>query len=163
MTDSNGADKLPIGIVNTVIDKIASFTKEMEILRAQIPDKTATTDKIDALTLKMEKTLSTIKTVFVLAMIVVGLSFLGAQLLKWNETKDAVPDATNEIVEQVNRQIGTELDNTLEKFKEEIRQERKGDLEQILEKMEELHKDDNKPEGQGDKKESGYSWENKNF
>jgi hypothetical protein len=101
MAESNGNGKLPISIVTTVVNKISDFTKEMEILRAQLPDKTVTNDKIDNLDKKLDRSLTVIKTVFVLAMVVIGLSFLGARLLDWHasslDNKDMIEIITKKL------------------------------------------------------------------
>jgi hypothetical protein len=145
MAESNGNGKLPVGIVNTVINKISEFTKEMEVLRAQLPNKDITNDKIDLLNKKVDKTLTVIKTVFVLAMIVVGLSFLGAKLLDWHNETDKI--SNKEVIEQLKDEMREE--RSVERA--EDKEERKAELEQIFKKMEELHdnkKGTGKSEGQ---------------
>lgn len=137
MADSNGNGKLPVGIVNTVINKISDFTKEMEVLRAQLPSKDVADNKIDLLDKKIDKTLTVIKTVFILAMVVVGLSFLGARLIDWHNQQDKI--SNDEIIEQL---------------REDVRKERAEELKALIDiiekKMEELHTN-----GQGQKGSEG--------
>jgi len=144
MSESNG-DKLPVGIVNTVINKISDFTKEMEVLRAQLPSKESTNNKIDSLDRKMEKTLSAIKLIFTLAMIVVSLSFFGAKIIDWQENK--TNRASSAVIDQ---KFNNELTNTIEQLLDErdiIRDNKRDEaFKQILVRIEALHKNDNKNE-----------------
>ncbi len=127
MTDSNNNGKVPVSIVNTVINKIADFTKEIEVLRAQLPNKETTNNKVDSLDRKMDKTLAAIKLIFALAMVIVVLSFLGAKLLERSEIHEK--ESIYEVV-----------DKKLEKL-------RKEELQLILDKIEGLHRNGEGPEG----------------
>jgi len=119
MGESNGNSKLPISIVTTVVNKISEFTKEMEILRAQLPNKDVTNDKIEGLNKKLDKSLIIIRTVFILAMLVVGLSFLGARLLDWRCTTLSNKDVIETIIK--------ELDDSWEKKLEKVLEQRDKD------------------------------------
>ena len=71
--------KVPSAIVTLVVDKVASFTKEIEVLRAQLPKK----EDISKLHGKIDKFLWTIKLLFGVAMAIVILSFLGARIIDY--------------------------------------------------------------------------------
>ncbi len=124
--------KLPVGIVNAIIDRIADFTKEIELLRAQLPENnefhkslsdtdTKLSGMITKMSEKLDKTMTVIKTVFVLAMIVVGLSFFGAQILNY----------------QYKKNLNTEISH---KMHEQITKERKEDLKKIIDAFDKLKK-----------------------
>jgi cell division protein FtsL len=136
--------KLPVGIVNTVITKIADFTKEIEILRAQLPDKTIWQTKLNTLddklsiiltnlNQKVDKTFTTIKTVFVLTMIAVGLIFAGSQLLTWYESKQTMRPLDTMAVE-LKKEISKERAGDLDI----LRKERAKDLKKIIEEIHDL-------------------------
>ena len=145
MTDSNG--KLPVGIVTTVIDKISEFTKEIEILRAQLPNKETTDMKIEALDTKLDKVLIVIKTVFVLSMLVVGLSFLGAKFINTYSASDHIVD--QKVLKEFKTDIQTEMQHKLDELCEKRDQDRNKDMKIILEKLEELKIHGNKKEDDG--------------
>jgi len=166
MADSDRNDKLPISIVTTVIDKISEFTKEIEILRAQLPNKETSSNKLDAIDKKMGQTLFAIKIIFGLAMLVVALSFFGAKLIEWHDTKGNTTN--NQVVSEVVDQMQTANKQMLDQLRDEIRRERRSDLDTILndrdakrdakrteefkkivDRIESLHKDDNKNKSSG--------------
>jgi hypothetical protein len=146
--DENGT--LPVGIVNLVIEKIAAFTKELEILRAQLPErsqmnaridsgKQTTIDEASKLSTKMDtfgeklkSTLTTIKVVASLIGLVVLLSMFGAKLINYFETKK---DPHHMIIE---------------KQMEEFQKTTDDKFEQILRQIRELHKRDKIGAGDGD-------------
>jgi len=111
MVEENG--KVPVGIVNMVVDKIASFTKEVEIMRAQLPKEqtaldhrrdltlsiTKLTDKVDKLTAMLSKAMSIYKVIFGIIALVVFLSFAGAQIMSYYEL-NKIQIKTEQIVEQ---------------------------------------------------------------
>jgi hypothetical protein len=130
MADSN---KLPSGIVDTVINKISDFTKELEILRGQLPtreslakDNTKTLDAIGKLVERIDSMLTVIKTVFALAMIVVALSFFGAQIIDYVKTPTST--ITIEEIQAANKVSNEEL-------KKEISLDREKDLEEIKQQI----------------------------
>jgi len=136
MGESNGNSKLPISIVTTVVNKISEFTKEMEILRAQLPNKDATNDKIESLDKKLDKSLTVIKTVFVLVMIVVGLSFLGARLLDWHGAA-----LSNEaVIEAITKELDDYWEKKLEKMFERRDKDRADEQKAINDKIGDLNK-----------------------
>jgi len=118
---NDGSDKLPVGIVTTVINKISDFTKEMEVLRAQLPTKESTTDKIDAMDRKIDKTMTTIKIIATLLMLVVGMSFIGAKLIDWYDNKSS---KDTQFIEQM---INEKLD--------ELRKERQIEFDKLFQHM----------------------------
>lgn len=128
MPDSD--TKLPVGIVNTIINTIAEFTKEMTILRTQLPNNEAWQKSLDAIdtklsamivdmSQKLDRTLTIIKTVFILSMIVVGLSFLGAQILNFITEKSITKEEkiiNNKLSPSMKEQISKELHQELKEI-----------------------------------------------
>ena len=135
MTD-NG-DKLPVGIVTTVINKIADFTKETEILRSQIPTREsidALNNKVNEVTTKVDKASSRISYFFGVVAIIVALSFLGAQLIDWSR-KDSI--SNKQVIEEIKKDVG-------DQFKKDIQEILKNRDKDIIKEINELHKNDNK-------------------
>ena len=98
--------KVPSAIVTLVVDKVASFTKEIEVLRAQLPTK----EDIGKLHGKIDKFLWTIKLLFGLVMVIVVLSFLGARIIDYSRqearqeqayTKEEMDSKFKELLERV--------------------------------------------------------------
>lgn len=124
MSDSD--PKLPVGIVNEIIDKISSFTKEIELLRSQLASKKDFENKVESLNDKLSdlmsqvnKTYVTIKTVFVVAMIAISLAFIGAQFMAWYQTKQVERPLTV-LPEKVEKHVKTTTEQELNKILKEL-------------------------------------------
>jgi len=122
----NENGKMPIGIVNTVIHKISDFTKELEILRHQLPEKDDLNSKIDKMNNKFDKAMLVVKVVTILMGSVVVLSLFGAKLLNYWEEKQP----------KQNIQIEERIEDMQKNFDDKFNK--------ILEQMKQLHKE--KPE-----------------
>lgn len=149
MMDNNG--KLPIGIVNNIIQKISDFTKELEVLRAQLPDKSQmnsgfelgrqkTVEEYEKMDVKLtafgnslKSTLNTIKIVAALLGLVVVLSMFGAKLITYWE--NIHPKQEREALEERIEELQKATDD---RFLE------------ILRQIEKFH-NGNSPEDAGDK------------
>jgi len=130
MVEENG--KVPVGIVNTVVNKIAEFTKEVEILRAQLPKEQSTieyrseitnsvsklsgkiddTDKsINILTNCINGSIKTFRIVFSLIAMAVVLAFVAAQGMMYYERNKIKLD-TKMVIEKT---VEETIDNYIKK------------------------------------------------
>ena len=119
----NDNGKLPVGIVNTVIEKISDFTKELEILRHQLPEREDLNKRIEKMSTKFDRAMLVIKVVISLVGIVLILSLFGAKLLTyWEESQKP------------------EREILLEKRLDELQNQTDERFLKILERIEELNK-----------------------
>jgi len=138
---SESSNKLPIGIVNVVIDKITDFTKELEVLRGQLPtkesiatDNKSLLDAIGALGKEIKDFLFAIKLIVGLAGGVIALAFLGAQIIDYVKTPTSTVtiEEIQEANDQLKKDINEDRSDELKKIKEEIIQELEAkELEEI--------------------------------
>lgn len=109
MPENSG--QVPSTIVSLMLDKISSFTKELEVLRAQLPSK----EDFSTLNTKIDKFLTSARTLFAVAMIIVVLSFLGAKIIDYigqenrieersdtTYTKEEMDHKFDELLDQIN-------------------------------------------------------------
>lgn len=124
---NNAGDKLPVEIVTTVIDKIADFTRETEVLRSQIPTK----ESIEALNSKVDRATLTIKIFFGAIGVIIALSLFGAQIIDWTKSSSKP--------ETVSQQV---LDNALKAQRDEYAKQLESFQKQIMEDIKKLHESD---------------------
>jgi len=132
MADST--NKLPISIVDIVITKIADFTKEMEILRGQLPskesiavDNKAVLTAIGALGKEIKDFLFAIKLIVGLAGSVIALAFLGAQIIDYVKTPTST--ITIEEIHAANEQLKIDINKDREQELQNIKEEIMHELE----------------------------------
>ena len=113
---TNSGDKIPVEIVTTVIDTIAAFTKETEVLRSQIPTK----ESMEALNGKVDRAALTIKTFFAVIAIVVAMSFFGAQIIDWVRSDTTAPNVSQQMLDDKLKEQRDEYAKQLEQFQKDI-------------------------------------------
>jgi hypothetical protein len=144
MADSN--NKLPINIVNIVIDKISDFTKELEILRGQLPSKemlesdtTALLTAITSLGTTLKDFLYTVKIITGVAGGIILLVVIGVQLVDYvrddsDTTIETAVEQNTKYYEQIIKDINTthklDIENLRTDLIEEMRAYRDEELQQ---------------------------------
>jgi len=144
MADSN--NKLPINIVNIVIDKISDFTKELEILRGQLPSKemlesetTALLTAITSLGTTLKDFLYTVKLITGVAGGIILLVVIGVQLVDYvrddsDTTIETAVEQNTKYYEQIIKDINTthklDIENLRTDLIEEMRAYRDEELQQ---------------------------------
>jgi len=144
MADSN--NKLPINIVNIVIDKISDFTKELEILRGQLPSKemlesdtTAILTAITSLGTTLKDFLYTVKLITGVAGGIILLVVIGVQLVDYvrddsDTTIETAVEQNTKYYEQIIKDINTthklDIENLRTDLIEEMRTYRDEELQQ---------------------------------
>jgi len=126
----NENGKPSMGIVNIVIQKITDFTKEIEILRAQLPEKDHLNNKIDKMSTEFNKMMLAVKVVFTLIGVVVVLSLFGAKLLGYLEDKGTTHVTIEKRIEKIEEGIDDKFKTILDRIEKLHENKQKNNPEQ---------------------------------